>query len=41
VNFFPWAHIEVLVLGRYQLTGSGSADGDSSSLAMLQLHYYL
>jgi hypothetical protein len=41
INLFPWAHCEVLMLGRYQISGSGSADGSPSSLAMLQLHYYL
>jgi hypothetical protein len=41
VNFFPWAHCEVLLLGRYQLTGNGSTDGGTASLLMLQLHYYL
>jgi hypothetical protein len=41
INFFPWAHIEVLVLGRYQVVGSGASDGGSASLGMLQLHYYL
>jgi hypothetical protein len=37
VNFFPWAHIELLVLGRYQQNG----DGAPASLGMLQFHYYL
>jgi hypothetical protein len=41
INVFPWAHCEVVLLGRYQLTGSGSTDGGSGSLLMLQLHYYL
>lgn len=41
VNLFPWAHCEVILLGRYQWIGSGNADGDPGSLAMLQLHYYL
>jgi hypothetical protein len=41
LNFFPWAHTEVLLLGRWQITGSGTADGASASLLMLQLHYYL
>lgn len=40
-NLFPWAHIEVVLLGRYQITGAGSADGSAASLGMLQLHYYL
>jgi hypothetical protein len=40
-NFFPWAHCEVVLLGRYQVTGSGAVDGASASLGMLQLHYYL
>ena len=37
VNFFPWAHIEFLVLGRYQQNG----DGAPATLGMLQFHYYL
>jgi hypothetical protein len=41
LNFFPWAHFEMVLLGRYQITGSGSTDGASASLLMLQLHYYL
>jgi hypothetical protein len=40
-NFFPWAHCEVVLLGRYQAVGSGAIDGASASLGMLQLHYYL
>lgn len=41
INLFPWAHCEIVLLGRYQVTGNGSADGDPASLGMLQLHYYL
>lgn len=41
LNLFPWAHCEIFLLGRYQMTGAGAADGDPGSLAMLQLHYYL
>jgi hypothetical protein len=41
VNLFPWAHVEFVLLGRYQITGSGNADGEAASLGMLQLHYYL
>ncbi len=41
VHFFPVAHIEFMALGRYQLVGSGSSDGQPSTLAMLQFHYYL
>jgi hypothetical protein len=41
LNFFPWAHCEMLLLGRYQITGAGSTDGGTASLLMLQLHYYL
>ncbi len=37
INLFPWAHCEILALGRYQTV----ADGTPSSLAMLMLHYYL
>jgi hypothetical protein len=40
-NFFPWAHCEVVLLGRFQLTGSGAVDGGTAQLFMLQLHYYL
>lgn len=41
VSVFPWAHCEVMFLGRWQVTGSGAPDGAGASLAMLQLHYYL
>ena len=41
LNLFPIAHCEVMLFGRYQFPGSGGADGDSASLGMLQLHYYL
>jgi hypothetical protein len=41
LNFFPWAHCEAVLLGRYQITGSGAIDGGSASLFMFQLHYYL
>jgi hypothetical protein len=41
VSFFPWAHCEVMFLGRYQVDGAGGADGGSGTLGMLQLHYYL
>jgi hypothetical protein len=37
VNFFPWAHIELLILGRIQQ----NADGTNATLGMLQFHYYL
>ncbi len=37
VNFFPWAHLEFLVLGRLQQ----NADGTNTTLGMLQFHYYL
>jgi hypothetical protein len=40
-SFFPWAHFEVLLLGRYQLIGTGASDGPATSLLMAQLHYYL
>lgn len=46
-SFFPWAHFEVLAIGRFQFLGSGATgggatdDGANASLAMLQLHYYL
>jgi hypothetical protein len=42
VNFFPWAHFEVIGLARYQFFGPGAAANEASaSLFMLQLHYYL
>ncbi len=41
LNFFPWAHCEAVLLGRYQLTGGGPVDGGTARLVMLQLHYYL
>jgi hypothetical protein len=37
VNFFPWAHLEFLVLGRLQK----NSDGTNATLGMLQFHYYL
>jgi hypothetical protein len=40
VNFLPYAHFELIALGRYQLIGSGSSDGDPAKMAMLQFHYY-
>jgi hypothetical protein len=42
VNFFPWAHIELVALGRYQFFGPGAGtDPATASLFMMQLHYYL
>jgi hypothetical protein len=42
VNLFPWAHFEVVLLGRYQkAAAAGGQDSAGSSLGMLQLHYYL
>ena len=41
LNVFPWAHCEAVLLGRYQINGSGAIDGGTASLVMLQLHYYL
>ena len=41
VNFFPWAHFELLALGRYQFIGPSTNDEANASLFMLQLHYYL
>jgi len=41
-SVFPWAHFELLLIGRYQFLGSGAtSDGAHASLGMLQLHYYL
>jgi hypothetical protein len=41
VNFFPWAHCEVLAFGRYQFYGPSAGDSATGSLFMLQFHYYL
>jgi hypothetical protein len=42
VNFFPWAHFELVGFARYQFFGPGAAtDAATASLFMLQLHYYL
>jgi hypothetical protein len=41
VNFFPWAHFELVGLARYQAIGPSTTDEASASLLMLQLHYYL
>jgi len=41
LNYFPWAHCELVLLGRYQMNGTGPADGPTDTLGMLQLHYYL
>jgi len=38
VQYFPWAHWEVLLFGKLEFQGDY---GDASSSAMLQLHYYL
>jgi hypothetical protein len=36
-RWFPWAHFEIILYGRWQLVGSDA----QAKLAMLQLHYYL
>jgi hypothetical protein len=41
LNLFPWAHCEFLLLGRYQMSGSGPSDGATDTLGLLQFHYYL
>jgi hypothetical protein len=41
INFFPWAHFEVMFLYRHQRVGLGTTDGTPAHLAFLQLHYYL
>ncbi|HEY6475452.1 MAG TPA: hypothetical protein VI456_02660 [Polyangia bacterium] len=42
VNFFPWAHFELVGFARYQFFGPGAANDEATaSLFMLQLHYYL
>jgi hypothetical protein len=40
VHWFPRAHVEVTALGRAQWIGLGDG-GPTTTLAMLQLHYYL
>jgi hypothetical protein len=39
VNFFPYAHCEVVLLFRYEMVGTSSQP--ANQLGMLQLHYYL
>ena len=41
VNFFPWAHCELVAFGRYQFFGPSANDPTTASLFMLQFHYYL
>jgi hypothetical protein len=41
LNYYPWAHCEFLLLGRYQMSGSGPSDGATDTLGLLQFHYYL
>ena len=41
LNFFPWAHFELVLLARHQLTGFGTTQAPASTLLMTQLHYYL
>jgi hypothetical protein len=42
INFFPWAHFELVFLARYQLTGFQATQATpASTLFMTQLHYYL
>jgi hypothetical protein len=41
VNFFPWAHCEIVLLGRYLMVGNGAPDASTGSLLMAQLHYYM
>jgi hypothetical protein len=43
LNVFPYAHIELVLLGRYQKAGTPLAGSDPTAgwLGMLQLHYYL
>jgi hypothetical protein len=37
IQYFPWAHFEVVGMGRAERVGGG----DTSLLGMLMLHYYL
>jgi len=45
VSLFPWAHFELLAIGRFQFlhgtTSAANDDGSHASLGMLQFHYYL
>jgi hypothetical protein len=42
VNFFPWAHCELVLFAQYQIIGSGAtSEGPSASVFMLHFHYYL
>jgi hypothetical protein len=44
INFFPWAHFELVLFGRYQTVSSiatGAPNDASSSLLMGQIHYYM
>src|SRR5262249_22485216 len=41
LQWFFHAHFEAYLYGRWVVDGSGSADGASSTLVMLQVHYYL
>jgi hypothetical protein len=41
VNFFPWAHFELLAFARYQFTGTAGPTDPTATLLMFQLHYYL
>jgi len=47
INLFPYAHFEVVLVGRYQLpsasvtTGTTTYSGTAAYVGMLQLHYYL
>jgi hypothetical protein len=36
-SYLPWAHVEIMLSGRYQRIGSG----DRAWTGLLQLHYYL
>jgi hypothetical protein len=41
LSWFPTAHVELSLYGRFQLIGTGSDDGTPSELVLLQIHYYL
>jgi hypothetical protein len=41
LSWFPTAHVELSLYGRYVMLGTGSDDGSPSQVVLLQGHYYL